>query len=478
MSWQVRVVPNRYADSVRLMGIARALREHGRRAGVRGRHGHAGEPRGAGGAAAPAPRRRPADVVIAVDGRGRPGRRGRCAEAQRLAGRRRRAGDAGTGRRRAPLAAARRRRQRRAHLGARRVRDARGAPRADAGPARLPVLRPRSRRGRDRAQAPRRRARAAGHGPGLRHRDARRRRARVRQRRARRARSASSPRPGTGAQEVACLLDAAGSGVSHIIGVGGRDLSPRSAGRMFRQGMRMLAGDDADRDAAARVQAAGARGRSSAGRRRARRQASRRGVRGLGGRPDAASRCTPTLEAGALAAAGAAARDPTTTAARVQARPRPAVLGLFSGGSLAHEAASCSTRCSVPSRPSPRRSRADGHVVLDLGEERVHPGAPAPDGRPGHPAASCSRRRPATSDSAACCSTSCSATARTPIPPPSWRGAVGRGPRARRGGRARLRHRRRPAGRRAPGRGAARRRRGRRAVQRRRRSARRRGRCA
>ena len=35
---------------------------------------------------------------------------------------------------------------------------------------------------------------------------------------------------GTGIQEVSCLLDAAGIGVSHAIGVGGRDLSARSAG--------------------------------------------------------------------------------------------------------------------------------------------------------------------------------------------------------------------------------------------------------
>ena len=32
---------------------------------------------------------------------------------------------------------------------------------------------------------------------------------------------------GTGIQEVTCLLDAAGVGVSHAIGVGGRDLSGR-----------------------------------------------------------------------------------------------------------------------------------------------------------------------------------------------------------------------------------------------------------
>ena len=32
---------------------------------------------------------------------------------------------------------------------------------------------------------------------------------------------------GTGIQEVSCLLDAAGVGVSHAIGVGGRDLTRR-----------------------------------------------------------------------------------------------------------------------------------------------------------------------------------------------------------------------------------------------------------
>ena len=49
---------------------------------------------------------------------------------------------------------------------------------------------------------------------------------------------------GTGAQEVACLLDAAGGGVSHIVGVGGRDLSTDVGGLMFRQGLEMLAADE------------------------------------------------------------------------------------------------------------------------------------------------------------------------------------------------------------------------------------------
>ena len=50
---------------------------------------------------------------------------------------------------------------------------------------------------------------------------------------------------GTGAQEAAILLDAAGSGVSHIIGVGGRDLSVDVGGVMFKDAMRLLAADDA-----------------------------------------------------------------------------------------------------------------------------------------------------------------------------------------------------------------------------------------
>jgi FdrA protein len=49
---------------------------------------------------------------------------------------------------------------------------------------------------------------------------------------------------GTGTQEVCCLLDAAGVGVSHAIGVGGRDLHRDVGGLMMRRGLELLAGDD------------------------------------------------------------------------------------------------------------------------------------------------------------------------------------------------------------------------------------------
>jgi FdrA protein len=49
---------------------------------------------------------------------------------------------------------------------------------------------------------------------------------------------------GTGIQEVCCLLDAAGLGVSHAIGVGGRDLRADVGGLMLRRGLELLAADE------------------------------------------------------------------------------------------------------------------------------------------------------------------------------------------------------------------------------------------
>lgn len=48
---------------------------------------------------------------------------------------------------------------------------------------------------------------------------------------------------GTGAQQMSCLLDAAGLGVSHVLGVGGRDLSEAVAGRATLLALRMLDAD-------------------------------------------------------------------------------------------------------------------------------------------------------------------------------------------------------------------------------------------
>jgi FdrA protein len=52
---------------------------------------------------------------------------------------------------------------------------------------------------------------------------------------------------GTGVQQLCCLLAHQGAGVSHAIGVGGRDLSPEIGGRMAREAIRRL-DDDPDTD--------------------------------------------------------------------------------------------------------------------------------------------------------------------------------------------------------------------------------------
>jgi FdrA protein len=52
---------------------------------------------------------------------------------------------------------------------------------------------------------------------------------------------------GTGIQQVTCLLDGAGVGISHAIGVGGRDLSTQVAGTMTLHALDLLAKDDATR---------------------------------------------------------------------------------------------------------------------------------------------------------------------------------------------------------------------------------------
>ncbi|WP_353950965.1 FdrA family protein [Knoellia sp. S7-12] len=50
---------------------------------------------------------------------------------------------------------------------------------------------------------------------------------------------------GTGAQQIMCLLDAAGVGISHCLGVGGRDLKAAVGGRSTRQALAALAADPA-----------------------------------------------------------------------------------------------------------------------------------------------------------------------------------------------------------------------------------------
>jgi FdrA protein len=148
-------------------------------------------------------------------------------------------------------------------------------------------------------------------------------------------------------------------GVSQIVGVGGRDLSAEVGGIMFRHAMELLAADDETETlllvskppAPEVVHALGdvdVRGK--------------RVVAAFVGWDGAAApfEIHPTLDAGAFAAAGGA--PPAGDELDVPASGGD-LLGLFSGGSLAHEAETI---------------LGGGHRILDLGEEEYTQGRPHP----------------------------------------------------------------------------------------------------
>jgi FdrA protein len=84
-----------------------------------------------------------------------------------------------------------------------------------------------------------------------------------------------------------------------------------------------------------------------------------------------------TLEAAALAAAGAATASNDAGAGAVRARPGR-LLGLFSGGSLAHEACVVLAPLLGAVATEHEAIEGDGHVVVDLGTERYTQGRPHP----------------------------------------------------------------------------------------------------
>jgi len=191
---------------------------------------------------------------------------------------------------------------------------------------------------------------------------------------------------GTGAQESACLLDAAGVGVSHIVGVGGRDLSREIGGIMFRQGMRLLAEDEAT-DTLLLVS----------------KPPSPDAVHALGDavpvdvrvvaafvgwdgkEEDVPFEVHPTLEAGAAAAAGVEPADVSALELAIDARRGGAagrlLLGLYCGGSLAHEAVTILEPELGPLAGNVGHGPAgdgDGHALFDLGEAEYTRGRPHP----------------------------------------------------------------------------------------------------
>ncbi len=218
---------------------------------------------------------------------------------------------------------------------------------------------------------------------------------------------------GTGIQEVTCLLDAAGVGISHAVGVGGRDLSPEVGGIMTLRALELLAADDAterlvviskppDPGVARRVaDAAAATGKPAV-----------LAFPGLSDPPPLPPgvRFAGSLEAAAAWAVGSPAAEGApephlpapsppegdgspaaeTVVPVVHSPPAvtPGVIrGLFSGGTLCYEAMAVvagvvgRVASNIPLRPEWRLAdlhRSEGHTFVDFGDDamtegRAHP---------------------------------------------------------------------------------------------------------
>jgi FdrA protein len=189
---------------------------------------------------------------------------------------------------------------------------------------------------------------------------------------------------GTGAQQVHCLLDAAGVGVTAVLGTGGRDLKSAVGGRSTLAAMELLdkhpgtelvvvLSKPPDPEVAERVRAA------------------------------AAAMDTPTLvafvgrgqrdltavSADVLAALGRPADVPTEWAAPYERAPRAgAIRGLFSGGTLCDEAmAIASDTLGVPIwSNTPLEAewglgpdlRSPEHLMIDFGDDELTQGRAHP----------------------------------------------------------------------------------------------------
>lgn len=187
---------------------------------------------------------------------------------------------------------------------------------------------------------------------------------------------------GTGAQQVSCLLDAAGVGVSHVLGVGGRDLSAAVGGLATLDALAALDADPAtervlvvSKPPAPSVAEAVARTAGSLA------TPVRSAVLGPG-TPD----LTAVVEA-LLADLGVAVPDWPSRPGRRGAPPGAVLKGYYSGGTLADEAMLLAApvlgdvRSNTPLRPELDLGTdlsARGHVVVDFGDDaltvgRAHP---------------------------------------------------------------------------------------------------------
>ena len=185
---------------------------------------------------------------------------------------------------------------------------------------------------------------------------------------------------GTGAQHVACLLEGRDIGVGHIIGVGGRDMSDDIGGVSALRALAMLEADPATGHVVVISKAPG----SKTARRLEKAAAAMKtpvtfGFLGGGG-----------VDLTAVARAVAEARGAEVGKLCVERSGRDGeggqLVGLFSGGTLAGEAAAIVGETlgqvagldDVASPTAAAIAGFDSHFIVDLGDDRLTVGRPHP----------------------------------------------------------------------------------------------------
>ncbi|MGC0416081.1 FdrA family protein [Embleya sp. AB8] len=189
---------------------------------------------------------------------------------------------------------------------------------------------------------------------------------------------------GTGSQELMCLLHAAGSGVSHCLGVGGRDLSEAVGARSTLQALAMLDADPAT-ELIVVVSKPPAEAVAAEVERYAATLATPVQLAFLGaGRDDLTAAATKALAAIGRPGVQDRVWAPETPPA---ARTGGALRGLFCGGTLCDEAMIIAAdrlgpiASNIPLRADwalPADLRSTGHLMIDFGDDGLTAGRPHP----------------------------------------------------------------------------------------------------
>ena len=188
---------------------------------------------------------------------------------------------------------------------------------------------------------------------------------------------------GTGAQQVTCLLDAAGVGVTAVLGVGGRDLSSAVGGRSTLAAM-----DALDKHAGTELVVILSKPPDAEVAERVRAAAARMDTPSLVAFVGRGQRDLTAVTADVLAALGIESAAPTEWPAPYARSPRPGSLrGLFSGGTLCDEAmAIAAERLGPIASNTPLEKewlldadlRSPGHLMIDFGDDQLTQGRAHP----------------------------------------------------------------------------------------------------